>query len=155
MKLTRFLGETFGRLERTDDDGTSEDIWQSNISEFWAGLSGSSGFSATALHGQGVGGGALQAHERERHLHHAPSPLRVSRASVGGEPRPGVVPERHRGRHVRRSSDSLYGWGDAFVYVTSRYADGYPSCVDGARPRADDRERRAREARCTSPATRS
>ena len=23
--------------------------------------------------------------------------------------------------------DSFYGWGDAFLYITSRYADGYPS----------------------------
>ena len=42
------MRDTFGRLERTDET-VHEDVWQTSISDFWSGLTGASGFTATSL----------------------------------------------------------------------------------------------------------
>ena len=44
-------------------------------------------------------------------------------AGVGDVAGPGVLPERDQDA-IFAATRSLYGWGDAFLYVTSRYATG-------------------------------
>ena len=41
---------------------------------------------------------------------------------------------------------SMYGWGDAFIYITSRYADGYPSAWTVLNPEPISVRGRARQA---------
>ena len=78
------------------------------------------------------------------------TPLRRQGAGVGGEPRPGLVPERDRGRDVRHRLVDVR-WGDAFLYITSRYADGYPSAWTVLEPGADERGGRRTGAGRTAP----
>ena len=127
MALGDFLRDTFGtRVERTDDAGNSEDIWQSAISDFWAGLSGAGGFS-TPLLNERVWVAARCKHMNANAI--STMPLRhygTREPAWVANPDPVWFPNGIADA-VYAIVDSLYGWGDAFVYVTARYTDGYPS----------------------------
>ena len=74
-----------------------------------------------------MGGEPLPAHERERDLDHAAAALRLGQGTrLGGEPRSGVVPGGIADA-MYAIIWSMYGWGDAFVYITDRYSTGFPS----------------------------
>ena len=125
MALRDFVRDTF-RLERVTEETVSEAAWQANISEFWAGLTGTSGFSAPVLLDK------VWVANRCKHMNSnaiSTMPLRHygSREPAWvSNPDPVWFPNGISDA-VYAIVDSLYGWGDAFVYVTSRYADGYPS----------------------------
>lgn len=126
MALGDFLRETFGRVERTTDAGLSEDVWQTAISDFWAGLGGTSGFSSAVLNDK-VWVAARCKHMNANAI--STMPLRhygTREPAWVANPDPVWFPNGIADA-VYAIVDSLYGWGDAFVYVTARYADGYPS----------------------------
>ena len=115
-----------GRVERTTDAGLSEDVWQTAISDFWAGLGGTSGFSSAVLNDK------VWVASRCKHMNAnaiSTMPLRhygTREPAWVANPDPVWFPNGI-GDAVYAIVDSLYGWGDAFVYITARYADGYPS----------------------------
>ncbi len=112
-------------LRRTDET-VHEDVWQASISDFWAGLTGTSGFSPQALLDK------VWVAERCKHMNAnaiSTMPLRhygTREPAWVSNPDPVWYPDGI-GSAIYAIVDSLYGWGDAFVYVSSRYADGYPS----------------------------
>jgi HK97 family phage portal protein len=125
MALRDFFRDTF-RIERVTEETVSEAAWQANISEFWSGLTAASGFSAPTLLEK------VWVANRCKHMNAnaiSTMPLRHygSREPAWvANPDPEWFPNGISDA-VYAIIDSLYGWGDAFVYVTNTYADGYPS----------------------------
>lgn len=124
MTLKRFLSETlFGppRLERTTAES---EFFQSEISSFWAGLT-PGGFSPRLTERVWVAERCLQMNAQAI----ATMPLRfhgTREPAWVANPDPVWFPNGI-GDAVFAIVHSMYQWGDAFVYVTARYADGYPS----------------------------
>lgn len=126
--IRRFLSETFRgpRLERevaTFDSSQFEE----QVSAFWSGMSGASGFSSPRLVEN------VWTANRCQHMNAnaiSTMPLR----HFGSDREPAWVANPDPAWYPNGISDalysivwSMYGWGDAFLYITSRYQTGYPS----------------------------
>ena len=112
-------------LERqTVDETATEDVFQSAISDFWAGLRGA-GFSPTLIDRVWVAERCLHLNAQQI----SRMPLRfvgTSEPAWVSNPDPFWFPNGI-GDAVYAAVSDYYGWGDAFLYVTAQYADGYPS----------------------------
>lgn len=114
-------------VERTDEEDTplaSEEAWQSVISEFWGGLRGV-GFSPQLIDRVWVANTCIDFTASQI----ASMPLRFY---GGREPAWVANPDpvwypNGIGDAVYAGIDSYLRWGDAFLVITSRYADGYAS----------------------------
>lgn len=123
MALRDFLKRSLlgDRIERT-----SSDLFQTQISDFWGNLASTSGASSTTLLDRvWVANRCLQMNSNAI----STMPLRhygIREPAWVANPDPSWFPNGI-GDAVFAIVWSLYGYGDAFVYITSRYADGYPS----------------------------
>lgn len=98
--------------------------FQEEINQFWSNLQ-ASGFSPTmvervwvAARCQHMNASAISTMPLRHHGSRPPAWL--------SNPDPSWFPNGVADA-IYAAIDSFYGWGDAFFYVTSRYADGYPS----------------------------
>jgi HK97 family phage portal protein len=126
LSLRTFLAETFGPVQRTESDIelASTLAWESQISDFWGGLSGGS-FSPTLIERVWVANRCIHLNAQQI----ARMPLRFHGSSEPAwvaNPDPIWYPNGV-GDAVYAAIDSMYRWGDAFLYVTSYYASGLPS----------------------------
>lgn len=102
------------------------DLYDSQVGDFWANLAATTGASSTTLLERvWVANRCLQMNANAI----STMPLRHY-----GQREPAWVANPDPVWYPNGIGDaifaivwSLYGWGDAFVYITSRYADGYPS----------------------------
>ena len=117
------------RIERTAEEDielASEAAWSANLANFWAGLTGASGFSTSTLLDK------VWVANRCKHMNCnaiSTMPLRfygTREPAWVANPDPIWFPNGISDA-MYAIVDSMYGWGDAFVYITARYADGYPS----------------------------
>ncbi len=122
-----FLRDTFlGRIERTETSDFNTDLFETQIGDFWANLATTTGFTSPTLIER------VWVANRCQHMNAnaiSTMPLR----HFGGR-EPAWVANPDPSWYPNGISDcmyaiiwSMYGWGDAFVYITSRYSDGYPS----------------------------
>jgi HK97 family phage portal protein len=111
-------------LERQDDDSPFPDAFQAQITNFWQEMSGT-GFSPTLIERVWVANRCIHLNAQQV----ARMPLRFfGRTEPAWVSNPDPVWYANGiGDAVYSAIDSMYRWGDAFLYVTSRYADGYPS----------------------------
>jgi HK97 family phage portal protein len=128
LKLTRFIAETFtgARIERTETSDFNTDLFETQVGDFWANLAMTMGASNPTLLER------VWVANRCQHLNSnaiSTMPLR----HFGGR-EPAWVANPDPAWYPNGIADamyaivwSMYGWGDAFLYVTDRYADGYPS----------------------------
>lgn len=104
----------------------TSDLYDSQVSDFWANLASTTGASnPTLLERVWVANHCLQLNANAI----STMPLRFYGSREPGwvaNPDPVWFPNGI-GDAVFAIVWSLYGWGDAFVYVTSRYADGFPA----------------------------
>lgn len=127
MSLGSFLRETFtGTIERHEEDTPlgSETAWQGLISDFWSGLTGVS-FSPRLIERVWVANTCIDMTSSQI----ARMPLRfygTAEPAWVANPDPVWYPNGI-GDAMYAVVDSYLRWGDAFVVVTSRYANGYPS----------------------------
>jgi HK97 family phage portal protein len=111
-----------GTLLREDLSGS--DLFNSQVSSFWSSLSGG-GFSPSLIDNVWAANRCIQLNSQQI----AAMPLRFFGAyepAWVGSPDPVWFPNGI-GDAVFAAVRSMYGWGDAFLYVTSRYANGFPS----------------------------
>lgn len=101
-------------------------LFDEQISDFWAGLQMTSGFSSPAL--------LERVWVANRCLHMNSNAISTMPLRHYGSRQPAWVANPDPVWFPNGITDavyaivsSLYGWGDAFVYITARYADGYPS----------------------------
>jgi HK97 family phage portal protein len=111
------------RLER--DVGES-DLFQTQVSEFWGNLTSLGGYSSPTLIER------VWVANRCQHMTANAISTMPLRHFGGREPAWVANPDpAWYGNGIVDAMysvvDSFYGWGDAFLYITSRYADGYPS----------------------------
>jgi len=126
-RLTDFLlRRQTVETEETDDLVYRSDQWDAQISQFWSNLSGTSGASNPRL--------LERVWVANRCLHMNANAISTMPLRFHGNREPAWVANPDPIWYPNGITDavyavisSLYGWGDAFVYVTSRYADGYPS----------------------------
>lgn len=124
--IRRFIADSFG-IERTEDDIplASEVAWQSQIDDFWASMRGSS-FSPTLTERVWTANRCIQLNAQQV----SSMPLRFHGSGDApawvANPDPTWYPNGI-GDAIFSAIDSMYRWGDAFLYVSSRYSDGYPS----------------------------
>jgi hypothetical protein len=128
MGLRRFLGETFTgpRLERETVETFDSSQFESQVAAFWSNMTGASGFSSPRLVEN------VWTANRCQHMNSnaiSTMPLR----HFGGR-EPAWVANPDPAWYPNGIADalyaivwSMYGWGDAFLYITSRYTTGYPS----------------------------
>src|SRR5262245_13293209 len=127
MGLKRFIADTFGTVERTEDDIdlASTIAWESQISDFWSSLRGAS-FSPTLTDRVWTANRCIQLNSQQV----SSMPLRFHGSGIApawvANPDPAWYPNGI-GDAVFSAIDSMYRWGDAFLYVSARYTDGYPS----------------------------
>lgn len=126
MNLRRFVTDTFGVNRTAEEDilPGSETAWSGLISDFWSGLSGV-GFSPTLIDRVWVANTCIDWTASQI----ARMPLRHygSREPAWvANPDPVWYPNGI-GDAVYAAIDSYLRWGDAFIVITSRYADGYAS----------------------------
>jgi HK97 family phage portal protein len=129
LSLRTFMRESLlgPRLERTSEDDiplASESAWQAQISAFWGQLGGV-GFSPSLIDRGWVANTCIDLTASQI----ARMPLRHygSREPAWvANPDPVWYPNGV-GDAIYAGIDSYLRWGDAFLYITSRYADGYPS----------------------------
>lgn len=125
--IRRFIADTLGVVERTEADTPlgSETAWQGLVSDFWAGMSGV-GFTPTLTDRVWTANRCIQLNAQQV----ASMPLRFHGTTQVpawvANPDPSWYPNGI-GDAVFAAIDSMYRWGDAFLYITARYADGYPS----------------------------
>lgn len=126
MNLRRFVADTFGQVERTEEDIplASESAWQAQISDFWAQMSGV-GFSPMLIDRVWVANTCIDwaasqvARMPLRHYGTSREPLWVA------NPDPTWFPNGI-GDAIYAALDSYLRWGDAFIVITDRYQDFYP-----------------------------
>jgi len=124
-----FLRDTLG-LRRTEDDPESDfnsDLFQTQVSEFWSNLSSTGVVASPRLVDR------VWVANRCQHMNStaiSTMPLRY----FGGAREPAWVANPDPAWFPNGIGDaiyaivwSMYGWGDAFVYITDRYNTGYPS----------------------------
>lgn len=108
-------------VEETTDPGT---LFQSQVSAFWGNLTGI-GFSPRLIERVWVAARCIQLNAQQI----SRMPLRffgTSEPAWVANPDPVWFPNGI-GDAVFAAIDSMYRWGDAFLYITSRYQNGYPS----------------------------
>ncbi len=113
----------FDFLKRQEVE-VSENIFQTQISDFWANLQGV-GFSPNLIERVWVANRCIQMNASAI----ATMPLRhfgSYKPAWVSNPDPVWYPNGI-GDAIFAAVWSIYGWGDAFLYVTSRYASGFPS----------------------------
>ena len=127
MSVTSFIRETFAgpRLERQTTE--ESEAFEEQISNFWAELGATAGWSTPRLVER------VWVANRCQHMNAnaiSTMPLR----HYGGTREPAWVANPDPAWYPNGIGDcvyaivwSLYGWGDAFLLISSRYADGYPS----------------------------
>ncbi len=127
MGLTRFVRDTFApRVERTATSDFNTDLFETQIGDFWAGLAASSGATNPTLLER------VWVANRCQHMNANAISTMPLRHFGGREPAwvsnpdPAWYPNGI-GDAMYAIVWSMYGWGDAFLYITDRYADGYPS----------------------------
>jgi HK97 family phage portal protein len=105
---------------------TGSDLFDTQVSDFWANLQMTSGFSSPAL--------LERVWVANRCLHMNSNAISTMPLRHYGSRQPAWVANPDPVWFPNGITDavysivsSLYGWGDAFVYITARYADGYPS----------------------------
>lgn len=105
---------------------TASPLFDQQISDFWANLQMTSGFSSPAL--------LERVWVANRCLHMNSNAISTMPLRHYGSRQPAWVANPDPVWFPNGITDavyaivsSLYGWGDAFVYITARYADGYPS----------------------------
>lgn len=126
MNLRRFVRDTFGTVERTEEDTPlgSETAWQGLISDFWSGLTGVA-FSPRLIDRVWVANTCIDFTAAQI----ARMPLRfygTSEPAWVANPDPVWYPNGI-GDAIYAVLDSYLRWGDAYIVTTSRYANGYPS----------------------------
>ena len=127
MSLKSFLRESFtGQIERHEEDTPlgSETAWQGLISDFWSGLTGVS-FSPRLIDRVWVANTCIDFTSSQI----ARMPLRfygTSEPAWVANPDPVWYPNGI-GDAIYSALDSYLRWGDAFIVITSRYANTYPS----------------------------
>lgn len=125
MALRDFMRETF-RLERTETSDFNTDSFETQVGDFWANLALTTGLPATTLFDR------VWVANRCLHMNAnaiSTMPLRhygTREPAWVANPDPVWYPNGI-GDAVYAMVDSMYRYGDAFVYVTDRYADGFPS----------------------------
>lgn len=117
------LGE---RLERTETSDFNSPAFEAQVGAFWESLSWSAGASPPQL--------LERVWVANRCLHMNANAISTMPLRHYGTREPAWVSNPDPAWYPNGISDavyaivaSLYGYGDAFVYVTARYADGYPS----------------------------
>ena len=127
MALRRAWDALNGRVQRTDEipEGfnVASSAWQSQISEFWGGMSGV-GFSPTLIDKVWVANHCLQL---------TADAISSMTLRFYGNRQPAWVANPDPVWFPGGIGDAVFAlvwsvdaWGDAFGYVTARYADGYP-----------------------------
>src|SRR6188768_2369679 len=122
-----FIRDTFfPRIERTETSDFNTDLFETQVGDFWANLATTTGFTSPTLVER------VWVANRCQHMNSnaiSTMPLR----HFGGR-EPAWVSNPDPSWYPNGIADcmyaivwSMYGWGDAFVYITSRYSDGYPS----------------------------
>lgn len=122
----RFVRETFGVVERHEEDTPlgSETAWQGLISDFWSGLTGVS-FSPRLIDRVWVANTCIDFTASQI----ARMPLRfygTAEPAWVANPDPVWYPNGI-GDAVYSALDSYLRWGDAFIVISSRYANGHAS----------------------------
>src|SRR4029079_1572831 len=103
---------------------TAQTAFQAQITEFWSGLTGV-GFSPRLIDRVWVANRCIEMNAQQV----ASMPLRfhgTREPAWVSNPDPVWFPNGISDA-VYAAIDSMYRWGDAFLVITSRYADGYPS----------------------------
>lgn len=125
MGVASFLRESFAgpRLERTEIENQE---FQAQVSDFWGNLIATSGFSSPTLMQR------VWVANRCQHMNANAISTMPLRHFGGREPAWVANPDpawypNGIGDAMYAIVWSMYGWGDAFVYITARYSDGYPS----------------------------
>ena len=118
-------GQAFARSDCERDVGES-DLFQEQVSEFWANLTSLGGYSSPTLIER------VWVANRCQHMNANAISTMPLRHFGGREPAWVANPDpAWYGSGIVDAMysvvDSFYGWGDAFLYITSRWADGYPS----------------------------
>src|SRR5512134_198695 len=123
MALRDFLRRT---LVGDPVERQSTDLFDTQISDFWSNLAATTGASnPTLLERVWVANRCLQMNANAI----STMPLRhygVREPAWVANPDPVWYPNGISDA-VFAMVSSMYGYGDAFVYITARYADGYPS----------------------------
>jgi len=129
MALREFMRETFGqRLERTESDTSDFNTvnFEQQIGDFWGNLQSFAGASTPALF-ERVWVANRCVHMNANAISRMPLRHHGNREPAWvANPDPVWYPNGISDA-VYAIVDSIYRYGDAFVYVTNRYADGYPS----------------------------
>jgi len=124
MALGEFIKRSLvgERLERE----TASPLFDQQVSDFWANLQMTSGFSSPAL--------LERVWVANRCLHMNSNAISRMPLRHYGSRQPAWVANPDPIWFPNGISDavyaivsSIYAWGDAFIYITARYADGYPS----------------------------
>jgi len=101
-----------------------EDVFQTLVEDFWAGLTGMA-FSPRLIERVWVAARCIQLNAQQI----SRMPLRffgTSEPAWVANPDPVWYPNGI-GDAIFSAIDSMYRWGDAFIYITSRYSSGFPS----------------------------
>lgn len=121
MRVTTRADVQAATLKRQESD-----LFQTNISNYWAEMTGLAiYFSPTLIERIWVANRCIQLNSQQV----ASMPLRhhgSDEPSWVANPDPIWYPNGI-GDAVSAAIASMYGWGDAFLYVTDRYANGFPS----------------------------
>lgn len=111
-------------VQRSADDGTTEDVFQSAISDFWTNMSGA-GFSPRMGERVWAANRCIQLNSQQI----SSMPLRffgTREPTWVANPDPVWYPNGI-GDAVAAIVRSMYGYGDAFLYLTTSYSDGFPA----------------------------
>lgn len=124
--IRRFLSETFGRIERTETSDFNTDLFETQVGDFWANLAMTTGATNPTLIER------VWVANRCQHMNANAISTMPLRHFGGREPAWVANPDPVWYPNGIQDAMyaivwSMYGWGDAFVYITDRYADGYPS----------------------------
>jgi HK97 family phage portal protein len=131
MGLLRMLrgpspGEMVGQvLEREFLEPGTEVSIQPQVDQFWSDLRGTGFFSPRLLERVWVASRCIQLNSQQI----ASMPLRFEgtfQPAWVSSPDPVYFPNGISDA-IFAATRSLYGWGDAFLYITSRYATGFPA----------------------------
>lgn len=127
MSITRFVRETFGqRLERTETSDFNSLAFEAQVGDFWDNLASVAGVSSPRL--------VERVWVANRCQHATADAISTMPLRHFGGREPAWVSNPDPAWYPGGVTDAMYaivwsmlGWGDAFLYITDRYANGYPS----------------------------